>query len=44
LAVIGVCTFIALMAVYFHARKMIVPESISLRIDSAFISQPAGAM
>jgi hypothetical protein len=42
LAVIGICTFIALMAAYFHASKIIVPESISQRIDSASVSQPAG--
>jgi hypothetical protein len=42
LAVIGVCTFIALMAAYFYASKMIVPESISLRIDTASVSQPSG--
>ncbi|HEY7553775.1 MAG TPA: hypothetical protein VIH18_03130 [Candidatus Binatia bacterium] len=39
---IGFCTFIALTGAYFHASKMIVPESISLRIGIAFISQPAG--
>ena len=42
LAVSGVCTFIALMAAYFEARKVIVPESISLRIDTAIVSQLAG--
>jgi hypothetical protein len=42
LGVIGICTFIALMAAYFHARKMVVPESISRRIDTAVVSQPAG--
>jgi hypothetical protein len=42
LVVIGICTVIALMAAYFHARKMIVPESISQRIDIAIVSQPAG--
>jgi hypothetical protein len=42
LGVIGICTFIALMTAYFHATKMIVPESISLRIDTASVSQPAG--
>jgi hypothetical protein len=41
LGVIGICTFIALMAAYFHARKMIVPEWISQRIDTAIVSQPA---
>jgi hypothetical protein len=43
LAVIGVCTFIALTAAYFYARKMIVPGSISQRLDTAFVSEPAGA-
>jgi hypothetical protein len=43
LAVIGVCTFIALMAAYFQARKMIVPASISQRLDTAAVSQPVGA-
>jgi drug/metabolite transporter (DMT)-like permease len=42
LVVMGFCTFIALMAAYFHASKMIVPESISQRIDTAVVSQPAG--
>jgi hypothetical protein len=41
LAVIGICTFIALMAAYFHASKIIVPESLSQRIDTAIVSQPA---
>jgi hypothetical protein len=31
---IGFCTFIALTAAYFHASKMIVPESISQPIDT----------
>jgi hypothetical protein len=41
LAVLGICIFIALMAAYFQARKVIVPESISLRLDTAAVSQPA---
>ena len=44
LAVIGVCTFIALMAAYFHARKVIVPGSISQRLDTASVSQSAGVV
>jgi hypothetical protein len=35
LAVIGICTFIALMTAYFHARKMIVPQSKFQQIDTA---------
>jgi Gpi18-like mannosyltransferase len=43
LAVIGICTFIALMAAYFHARKMIVPAAIPPRLDTARLASPAGA-
>jgi hypothetical protein len=43
LGVIGVCTFIALMTAYFQARKMIVPHSISQRLDTASVSEPVGA-
>jgi hypothetical protein len=32
---ISVCTFIALMAAYFHARKLVVPQSNSQRLDTA---------
>jgi hypothetical protein len=42
LAVIGICTFIALMAAYFHARKLVVPQSNSQLIDTAVVWQPAG--
>jgi hypothetical protein len=42
LCVIGICTFIALMAAYFHARRMIVPALISQRLDTASVPQPAG--
>ena len=41
LAVIGICTFVALMAAYFQAKKIIVPGSISQRLDTTFVSQPA---
>jgi hypothetical protein len=39
LGVIGICTFIALMSAYFQARKMIGPEYISQRLDTATVSQ-----
>jgi hypothetical protein len=42
LAVIGICTFVALMAAYFQAKK-IVPAWFSQRLDTAAFSQPAGA-
>jgi hypothetical protein len=35
--VIGICTFIALLAGYFHVRKVIVLESISRRLDTVAI-------
>jgi hypothetical protein len=35
LAVIGLCTFIALGAAYFRARKLVVPQSNSHRLDTA---------
>jgi hypothetical protein len=41
LAVIGICTFVALMAAYFQAKKIIVPGSISQRLDTTSVSQPA---
>jgi hypothetical protein len=40
--VIGVCTFVALMAAYFHATKMILPQSKFQRIDTARVFQSAG--
>ena len=43
LAVIGICTFVALMAAYFQAKKIIVPGSISQRLDTTSVSQPARA-
>lgn len=36
-AVIGVCTFIALMAAYFQARKMILPQSKFQRLDYGYV-------
>jgi hypothetical protein len=42
LGVIGICTFVALMAAYFQAKK-IVPAWFSQRLDTAAFSQPAGA-
>jgi hypothetical protein len=39
LAVIGICTFVALMAAYFQAKRLVIPESISQRIDTVAISQ-----
>ena len=39
LGVIGICTFIALMAAYFHARKMLLPHSVSQRLDTAHKSE-----
>jgi hypothetical protein len=41
LAVIGICTFTALMAGYFQAKKVIVPGAISQRLDTASVSKPA---
>jgi hypothetical protein len=43
LAVIGICTFIALIAAYFQAKKVVVPGSISQRLDTASAAQPARA-
>ena len=43
LAVIGFCTFIALLAACLYARKTILPWSISQRIDTTTVSQPAEA-
>jgi hypothetical protein len=43
LGVVGVCTFIALMAAYFQAREMVRQHSISQRLDTTSVSQPAGA-
>jgi NADH:ubiquinone oxidoreductase subunit 4 (subunit M) len=41
--VLGICTFVALMAAYFQARKIIVPASFSLRLDTAAVSQQESA-
>jgi hypothetical protein len=35
LLIMGLCTFIALMVGYFQAKKTIVPESVSYRMDTA---------
>jgi threonine dehydrogenase-like Zn-dependent dehydrogenase len=43
LGVIGICTFVALMAAYFQTRKVILPQSNSQRLDTATVSQPAAA-
>jgi hypothetical protein len=43
LAIIGLCTVVALMAGYFQARKMVLPQSNSQRLDSTSISQPVRA-
>ena len=43
LAIIGLCTVVALMAAYFQARKMILLHSNSQRLDTVSVSQPAGA-
>jgi len=43
LGVSGICTFVALMAAYFQARKMVLPYSNSQRLDTATVSQPAEA-
>jgi hypothetical protein len=44
LAVIGVCTFVALMSAYFQARKTILPAAISQRLDTATVPQLPGLM
>lgn len=38
IAMIGLCAFMALMAAFFQARRIIVPETISRRLDTAFVS------
>jgi hypothetical protein len=35
MAVLGLCAFLALMAAMFSAKKMVVPEKISSRLDIA---------
>lgn len=35
IVVIGLCTFLALMATLFSAKRMIVPEKVSTRLDTA---------
>ena len=42
LGVIGICTFVALVAGYFQARKMVLPHSNSQRLDTVTVSQSAG--
>jgi hypothetical protein len=44
LGVIGVCTFVALMAAYCQSRTLIVPQTKYKRLDTASAFQPAGAM
>jgi hypothetical protein len=39
LAIIGLCTVVALMAAYFEARKMILPHSNAQRLDTVTVSQ-----
>jgi hypothetical protein len=43
LLIMGLCTFIALMVGYFQARKTVVPESVSHRIDTAATIESGGA-
>jgi Na+/melibiose symporter-like transporter len=43
LVIIGLCTVVALMAAYFQAREMVRQHSISQRLDTTSVSQPAGA-
>jgi hypothetical protein len=40
---IGFCTFIALTGAYFHASKMIVPESISQPIGTTHVRSVQGS-
>jgi hypothetical protein len=42
LAVVGICSFTALMTAYFQATKMIVPGAISHRLDTVSVSKEAG--
>jgi hypothetical protein len=38
LAAIGIFAFVALVTVYFHARKVVVPYSVSQQLKTAFVS------
>jgi hypothetical protein len=43
LAIIGLCTVVALMAAYFQAKKMVLPHVNAQRLDTTSVSQPEGA-
>ena len=38
LAAIGIFAFVALVTVYFHARKVVVPYTVSQQLKTAFVS------
>ena len=42
LAIIGLCTVVALMAAYFQARKMVLPHTNAQRLDTG-TAQPVRA-
>jgi hypothetical protein len=39
LAAIGIFAFVALVTVYFHARKLVVPYTVSQKLDTASVSR-----
>ena len=39
LAVIGIFAFITLAAVYFHAKKIVLPYTVSQHMDTASVSR-----
>jgi hypothetical protein len=39
LAAIGIFAFIALVTVYFHARKIVLPYTVSQKLDTASVSR-----
>ena len=41
--IIGLCTFVALMAAYFEARKMVRQHLNAQRLDTGTVSQPVRA-
>ena len=43
LLIIGLCTAVALMAAYFQARKMVLPDTNAQRLDIGTVSQPGRA-
>ena len=43
LLIIGLCTVVALMAAYFQARKMVLPDTNAQRLDIGTVSQPGRA-